>query len=139
MAFVIYAMAGSAVASVNVVNVPNSPPRSIFRMFKLASSTRERSASGGFRSCDEWMSESVSEMPVIRSSEGFPVTTTKTSQDNAETLLKVIDEHYVAAHIADHRVEDPAAIGRDRQAAAEILVHFKNWPHLLGCEIKIAH
>ncbi len=31
MAFVIYAMAGSAVASVNVVNVPNSPPKIYFQ------------------------------------------------------------------------------------------------------------
>jgi hypothetical protein len=52
--------------------------------------------------------------------------------------LKVIDKHDVAVHIADQRIEDPAAIGGDGQATTEKLVPFKNWPYLPGCEIKVA-
>jgi hypothetical protein len=57
---------------------------------------------------------------------------------NGGVLLKVIDKHDVAVHIADQRIEDPAAIGGDRQATTEKLVPFKNWPYLPGCEIKVA-
>ena len=53
-------------------------------------------------------------------------------------LPKAINDHDVAAFIADERIEDPAAIGRDRQAATEILVRFKDWPYPLAREIKVA-
>ena len=53
-------------------------------------------------------------------------------------LSKVIDEHNVAVHIF-LCIEDPAAIGRDRKAATEILVRFKDLPCLLTGQIKVSN
>ena len=53
-------------------------------------------------------------------------------------LVKVIDKHDVAGYRAILCIENPAAIGRDRKAATETLVHFKDWPYLLTGKIKVA-
>ena len=53
-------------------------------------------------------------------------------------LSKVIDEHDVAVYIAFLLIEDPSAIGRDRKAAIEIIVQFKDWAYLLAGEIIVA-
>ena len=52
-------------------------------------------------------------------------------------LTKVIDEHNVAVHIF-LCIKDPAAIGRDRKAAIEILVRFKDLPCLFTVQIKVS-
>src|SRR5215469_14003359 len=97
---------------------------------------------------------SLRSSPVRRSASKAPKRTTRISnfvsgigeafllkqrtESGEPKLSKVINNHDVAAFIADERIEDPAAIGRDRQAVTEILVRFKDWPYLLAREIKVA-
>jgi len=61
-----------------------------------------------------------------------------TGHKEEEPLVKVIDEHNVAVRLASLRIEDPAAIVRDRKAASEVLVHLKDCAYLPGGEIKVA-
>ena len=53
-------------------------------------------------------------------------------------LVKVIDQHDVAVYIVSLRIKDPAAIGRDREFATQILVPLKDWTYLLAGKIEIA-
>jgi hypothetical protein len=52
-------------------------------------------------------------------------------------LVKVINQHNVAGYGAILRIDEPAAVGRDRQASTEPPVHFKDWPYLLTGEIEV--
>jgi hypothetical protein len=52
-------------------------------------------------------------------------------------LMKVINQHDVAARTGFLRIEDPAAIRRDRNTGNEVIVGFKDRPYLLSGEFKV--
>ena len=50
--------------------------------------------------------------------------------------MEVIDEHDVPGGIAQLRIEDPAAIGRNRKASTETMVRLKDCPYSPALEFK---
>ncbi len=53
--------------------------------------------------------------------------------------MKVVDKHDVAVFLIHLGIQNPAAVGRDRNAPLEILVQFKHRADLIRRENKVAH